>query len=246
MLNLSITALYFVNNNLLKTYGALSVYGSEIPLATYGIMQKFDHIIISIATGMGQGPQPVIGYSYDRGNISRVKEAIRFTMIQGCVIGVVTEAVILLFVRQILWLFGEEGALYNEFGVMCFHTFMSLACLFAVQTTVNSIFMALGKAAKGAILSFVRNAGIPICAGLILCPIIGVEGVLMEGPLALARAFANLPIKRQQILTMLFVEERKPEEIAKLLNCSAQHVYDQRYQALKKLRIALSKGGDES
>lgn len=62
----------------------------------------------------------------------------------------------------------------------------------------------------------------------------------------LAEAFANLPIKRQQILTMLFVEERKPEEIARLLNCSAQHVYDQRYQALKKLRKALTKGGDES
>lgn len=62
----------------------------------------------------------------------------------------------------------------------------------------------------------------------------------------LANAFANLPLKRQQILTMLFVEERKPEEIARLLNCSAQHVYDQRYQALKKLRIALSKGGDET
>lgn len=61
----------------------------------------------------------------------------------------------------------------------------------------------------------------------------------------LAEAFANLPIKRQQILTMLFVEEQKPEEIARLLNCSAQHVYDQRYQALKKLRQALTKGGDE-
>lgn len=58
----------------------------------------------------------------------------------------------------------------------------------------------------------------------------------------LAQAFANLPIKRQQILTMLFVEERKPEEIAKLLNCFPQHVYDQRYQALKKLRQELKKG----
>ena len=47
----------------------------------------------------------------------------------------------------------------------------------------------------------------------------------------LADAFANLPIKRQRILTMLFVEERKPEEIAKELNCSPQHVYDQRYHA---------------
>lgn len=52
----------------------------------------------------------------------------------------------------------------------------------------------------------------------------------------LARAFANLSIKRQQILTMLFVEERKPEEIAKLLGCSAQYVYNQRYQALKKIQ----------
>lgn len=57
----------------------------------------------------------------------------------------------------------------------------------------------------------------------------------------LAEAFAKLPIKRQEILTMLFVEERKPEEIARLLNCSPQHVYDQRYQALKKLRIALTR-----
>lgn len=61
----------------------------------------------------------------------------------------------------------------------------------------------------------------------------------------LADAFAKLPIKRQQILTKLFVEEKKPEEIAKELNCSAQHVYDQRYQALKKLRIELTKEGDE-
>ena len=62
----------------------------------------------------------------------------------------------------------------------------------------------------------------------------------------LAEAFAKLPIKRQKILTMLFVEEKKPEEIARILNCSPQHVYDQRYQALKKLRIALTKDGDKS
>lgn len=60
----------------------------------------------------------------------------------------------------------------------------------------------------------------------------------------LARAFAGLTIKRQQILTMLFVEERKPEEIARLLNCSPQHVYDQRYQALKRLRRELEKAGE--
>jgi len=48
--------------------------------------------------------------------------------------------------------------------------------------------------------------------------------------------------KKAAILTKLFVEEKKPEEIAKELNCSAQHVYDQRYQALKKLRNRIGKG----
>ncbi len=61
----------------------------------------------------------------------------------------------------------------------------------------------------------------------------------------LANAFAKLTIKRQQILAMLFVEEKKPEEIAKELNCSAQHVYDQKYHALKRLRIVLAKEGEE-
>lgn len=61
----------------------------------------------------------------------------------------------------------------------------------------------------------------------------------------LAKAFAKLPLMRQRILTMLFVEEKKPDEIAAKLNCSVQHVYNQRSLALKKLRMMLAKGGDE-
>ncbi len=59
----------------------------------------------------------------------------------------------------------------------------------------------------------------------------------------LEAAFKKLSVKRRQILALLFVEERKPEAIARLLNCSVQHVYDQRYQALKKLRRELEKEG---
>ncbi|MDO4286412.1 MAG: sigma-70 family RNA polymerase sigma factor [Eubacteriales bacterium] len=60
----------------------------------------------------------------------------------------------------------------------------------------------------------------------------------------LAKAFAELPLMRQRILTMLFVEEKKPDEIAAKLNCSIQHVYNQRSLALKKLRTMLAEGGD--
>ena len=45
---------------------------------------------------------------------------------------------------------------------------------------------------------------------------------------------------------MLFVEERTPKEIASQMDCSLQHVYKQRSQALKQLRQMLEKGGEEN
>lgn len=59
----------------------------------------------------------------------------------------------------------------------------------------------------------------------------------------LAEAFAGLPERKRQILTMLFVMEMEPEEIAMRLGCTVQNVYNQRSLALARLRAAL-KGGD--
>ena len=61
----------------------------------------------------------------------------------------------------------------------------------------------------------------------------------------LARAFAELPLMRKEILRLLFVEELEPGEIAEHLNCSVQHVYNQRSLAIKKLRGILVEGGDD-
>lgn len=60
----------------------------------------------------------------------------------------------------------------------------------------------------------------------------------------LAKAFSELPLMRQQILKLLFVDEMKPRDIAKLLNCSAQYVSNQKQKGLKHLRRTIEKGGD--
>lgn len=58
----------------------------------------------------------------------------------------------------------------------------------------------------------------------------------------LAKAFANLPAMKKQILTMLFVLEMEPEKIASELGCTVQNVYNQHSLALKLLRKALESG----
>lgn len=61
----------------------------------------------------------------------------------------------------------------------------------------------------------------------------------------LANAFSQLPLMRQRILMMLFAEELTPKEIARRMNCSVNHVYNQRSLAIKRLRQLLEEGGEE-
>ena len=52
-----------VLNNMLSTYGAMSVYGPDIPLAVSGVAQKTSMIMVSFAVGIAQGCQPVWGFN---------------------------------------------------------------------------------------------------------------------------------------------------------------------------------------
>ena len=59
----------------------------------------------------------------------------------------------------------------------------------------------------------------------------------------IAKAFSELPWMRREVLRLLFVELKKPREIAELLHCSEDYVSLQKTRALNKLRIELNEGG---
>lgn len=59
----------------------------------------------------------------------------------------------------------------------------------------------------------------------------------------LAKAFSELPLMRREVLRMLFVEDKTPEEISMQLHCSVNYVHLQKSRALKKLRTSLMEGG---
>lgn len=62
----------------------------------------------------------------------------------------------------------------------------------------------------------------------------------------LAYAFSALSPERQQLLTLLFLYELNPEEVAKLLHFSLKKVYNNKYEAIKKLRSMLSEEDNSS
>lgn len=62
----------------------------------------------------------------------------------------------------------------------------------------------------------------------------------------LAQAYAELPLLRKQILKLLYVDELEVKEIARLLNCSAQYVSNQKQKGIKHLRKRMTEGGENS
>ena len=59
----------------------------------------------------------------------------------------------------------------------------------------------------------------------------------------LAEAFSKLPSMRREILRLLFVAEKSPEEIAVQLQCTVNYVHLQKSRAIKKLRTSLQERG---
>lgn len=65
----ALTLTQVVMNNSLKYYGALSIYGENIPLSAVGIVMKINAIAIAVFVGVAQGAQPIIGFNYDARSI---------------------------------------------------------------------------------------------------------------------------------------------------------------------------------
>ena len=52
-----------VMNNTLTHYGALSVYGEDIPLAVSGVLIKLNSIIVAFTVGLAHGCTPILSFN---------------------------------------------------------------------------------------------------------------------------------------------------------------------------------------
>ena len=173
-----------VSNNLLKTYGAMSIYGSEIPIAVGGIVSKVFVIFIALIIGMTQGVQPIVGYNYGAKYYLRVRQTIFLALKIGFVLSFVTWAVFEIFPLQIIELFGNGNDLYFEFGVRYMRYFMMFLLINGLTILMTTFFPAIGKAKTGAFLSLARQLLILLPVMLLMTYIFGVEGMMFATPVS--------------------------------------------------------------
>lgn len=200
---LAITLVQIVINNSLSHYGAQSVYGSDIPLSAFGVVMKVNSLFLSVFIGLHQGSQPIIGFNYGAKQYDRVKAVYKLAV--KCTFLASVPGLILFecFPQYVLALFGSGDALYMEFGVRAMGIFLSMIMLNGIQLLSSNFFAAIGKPLKGVILALSRQCFFIIPLALILPIFLGLDGILLSGPIADVLAFLiSMYFIRKEFLSM--------------------------------------------
>lgn len=173
-----------IMNNLLKTYGENTIYGAETPLAVAGIVTKINVIFIALIIGLINGAQPICGYNYGAKKYGRVRKTVRLFMTTAMIISIVCWVAFEVFPKPILMVFGsKEAPIYFVYAVRFMRVYLFFNCVNGIQICSATFFPSIGKAAKGAILSFAKQVVLLIPLLVVLPMFMGLDGVMYAQPI---------------------------------------------------------------
>ncbi len=183
--NMSIMMLLNITlNNVLRKYGAESVYGSDIPLAVSGVAAKLNSILASFAVGLAMGCQPIWSFNLGARQYKRVRETYVKALTAALCVGVVVFFMFQTFPRPIISIFGSGEELYYEFAERYLRIYMMMVIIYSIQPMTVNYFTGTGRVKQGLIMSITRQ-GIFLIPLLIILPMFyGIDGVLYSAPIS--------------------------------------------------------------
>lgn len=192
---MTILVLFVFMNNMMTKLGAVTKFGSDIPLSVYGVISKINSLYISTVLGISIGAQPIIGFNYGAGNEERVKETIRRVLIINFIVGIIFNIIFILFPRELASVFisstDPSYELFMEFAELMCHSFLLVICLNALEMTTSIVIQSVGNVFKSTAVSFIRQIILLIPISLVLAFVFnkGLYGVMYAGCIADAICF---------------------------------------------------------
>lgn len=181
---LAMTAVQITLNNTLTYYGAMSRYGSDIPLACVGVISKVNILYMAFVLGISQGSQPINGFNYGAGIYSRVKKTYKLAVLVVTIFSIAAFFMFQFFPREIVSIFGNGSEEYFIFAERYFKIFMMLIIVNGIQPVTANFFTSIGKAKLGMFISLTRQILFLLPLIILLPMFFGIDGVMYAGPIA--------------------------------------------------------------
>lgn len=189
---ISIVIVTIALNVMLKKYGELSIYGSNIPQSIFSILTKVYSIVINIVVGVVLGGQPIIGFNYSAKKYSRVRKTYKYILISTIAIGLIATLFCVAFPDVILSAFGStDNEIYMEFGRKAFSIYLMLILFNIIIKMTAIFFQAVEEPFKAVVAALVRDLVVFVPLILTL-PILfeniesgfGIDAILYSAPIA--------------------------------------------------------------
>lgn len=187
---MTVLVLFVFMNNTMTYFGAMTKYGSDIPLSVYGIISKINSLYISSILGIAIGSQPIIGFNFGAGNKKRVQETLKKVLKINLMIGLFFNLLFVLFPEFLISFFisnqDPSYELFMEFAILICHSFMLFMGLNALEITTSITIQSLGKVIKSTLVSFTRQIILFVPIACLLSFGLGfkLKGILYAGPIA--------------------------------------------------------------
>ena len=188
---IGIVIMSLVCNVTLAKYGALSVYGPDVPISVFSIQTKVYTVVCNIVVGIVLGGQPIFGYNYGAEKWERVRKTYRLVLITTIAVGLVATLIFMLCPDVIINLFGGGDELYMEFARKTFRIYMSLISITCIVKMNAIFFQSIDKPIHAALSSLIRDIACFTPLAIFLAAFMenktagsGINGILIAAPIA--------------------------------------------------------------
>lgn len=161
----------------------LKQFGGDLYVGAFGIANRIVFIFIMVVNGLNQGMQPIVGYNYGAGQISRSIKSYRITTMCACIVTSLCFVICQFAPELAIKLFTTDTELIE---ISC-HAIGVMTLMFPLvgfQIVSIGFFMSLGMAHKAIFLSLTRQLIFLIPFLAILPEHFGTEGVWYSMPIA--------------------------------------------------------------
>lgn len=161
----------------------LAVYGTAISIAVYGTINRLLIFMLMPMFGMLQAFQPVAGYNFGSGQMKRVEDTVKITLLSLVIYGSGAAALMMVFPGALFRLFTNDMPMIQE-GVPALRLIVSMIPFIGVQIIGATFFQSIGHARPAVVLGLLRQVFLLIPLVILLPRLLGVMGIWVAFPIS--------------------------------------------------------------
>lgn len=161
----------------------LFIYGGEIAVVIYGIINRMLMFSLFPILGITQGFLPIAGYNFGAKQYKRVNEIIKISIKWAAILATLIFVIIILFTPSLIAIFTNEKHIVMD-ATKAMRIVFFATPIIAIQLIGAAYFQAVGKALPALLLTLTKQGFFLIPLVLVLPSYYGIFGVWISFPIA--------------------------------------------------------------